>query len=417
MAYRFLGPIFTQIIIIYCFLCALINLLLWTYPKLPNQEFRSSQAHLHIALFSFIVFQIQLNYFITAIRGPGFVKKKWTELQKLTSSEKQYLQYCKQCNEYKAPRSHHCRRLERCCLKMDHYCPWTGTTIGLYNQAPFIRFLFFVPIGCIWACIIICKVSIDQLYLDNMARYKLYQTYGDNYVAFTQKALIFNFIGFGGALGTTIAVSFLLYQQIKVLLTNKTTIEKWICTKAEDRQEYIQNDLKLDAENESQEILDQVKPFVYPYDLGKWTNFKQVLNWHGFKNSPCCKGYLDWPVLENCGQFDLTIEQLSQKQMKKAMSRNGTIIKNYSGWWLPFFDFGFKTGCIKIPISDENRLKLDVNKDVRINVTRGYNDYWWYGQFVDEKGRKRKETRGWFPKACVKLDPIHVPEDFSKKEQ
>jgi len=293
---------------------------------------------------------------------------------------------------------------------MDHYCPWIGTTVGLYNQANFIRFLFFVPIGCTWAIYIIFKVSYYQIYTPGHVLYRIYRPY---YIAYTNKALLFNFIGFGGALGTTLAVSFLFYQQVKILLSNKTSIERWICEKAEDRQNTVQ-DLDL-TDEETKQIINKAseKPFIYPYDLGKLENIKQVLGWHGFKNKPCCSGFLDWPVLNNekvgghkCGQFDLTVEQLSQKALKKALTRKGKVVQNFSGWWLPIFSFGFKTGCFKIPISDENRLPLCKETSGQILVTRGYGQHWWYGQLVDERGRKRKETRGWFPRRCVELERI-----------
>lgn len=427
MAYRFLGPIFTQMIILYCYFCSMVDMLIWLHPKDHVTHSRSWQAIFHMTIFSIIVFLIQSNYFLSCIKGPGVVPLGWKPPNK---KDEKFLQFCSQCQGFKAPRSHHCRRLNRCCLKMDHYCPWIGTTVGHHNQAFFLRFLFFVPIGCTWAVVIILLTSIRQIYTPFKVLYQMNPTY---FVAYTSKALIFNFVGFGGAMGTTIAVSFLFYQQLRILLSNKTSIERWICEKARDREESIEEmkdnmpELKKELEkveggkNATEPATDSAadpKSFTYPYDLGKINNIKQVIGWHGFKASLCCQGLLDWPVLPNCGQFDLTVEQLSQKALKKALTRKGTIVKNFSGWWLPIFSFGCIAGCFKVPISDENRLPLDRVHSGKILVTRGYGNHWWYGQLVEEKGLPRSKTRGWFPRRCVSLDPI-TDEDVAeaKKEK
>merc|ERR1712226_414967 len=405
MAYRFLGPIFTEIIIFYVYFCSLANLLLWEFP-LNKQYERSLSAKLYILFYTIMIILIQYNYFNTAIKGPGLVPLNW---QPENPNNKKFLQFCNQCNGYKAPRSHHCRRLNRCCLKMDHYCPWTGTTIGLNNQAYFYRFLIFVILGCSWSIYIIMKVGYKQL---NTPVHVLYQKYYPNFFHYSSKALLMSFIGFGMALGTTLAVMFLLYQQTKILLSNKTSIEKWICEKAQDREKQEKEYLGENYINNKN--IQKPQPFIYPYDLGRKNNILQVLGWHGCKSNPGFTGFLDWPVLENCGQFDLTVEQLSQKAMKKALSRKATIIENFSGWWLPILSFGCIIGCWKIPISDENRLKLDKDKNNKILVTRGYSSYWWYGQLIDcDDSLPRKMTRGWFPSRCVELDII----EETKKEQ
>ena len=33
-------------------------------------------------------------------------------------------QYCSTCCQYKTDRAHHCREINRCVAKMDHFCPW-----------------------------------------------------------------------------------------------------------------------------------------------------------------------------------------------------------------------------------------------------------------------------------------------------
>lgn len=52
--------------------------------------------------------------------------------------------YCNKCNVWKPDRAHHCLLEERCVLRMDHYCPWFGCTIGFFNHKFFIQELFYV---------------------------------------------------------------------------------------------------------------------------------------------------------------------------------------------------------------------------------------------------------------------------------
>lgn len=42
---------------------------------------------------------------------------------------------------YRPPRAHHCRVLHVVIARFDHFCPWTGTAIGLRNYRPFVLFL------------------------------------------------------------------------------------------------------------------------------------------------------------------------------------------------------------------------------------------------------------------------------------
>lgn len=91
------------------------------------------------------------NYVMATLCGPGFLPLKWHptviiiwwKMRKKNfplkdinwfsprsphfyqdKKAKKLLQYCKVCEGYKAPRSHHCRKCGRCVIKMDHHCPW-----------------------------------------------------------------------------------------------------------------------------------------------------------------------------------------------------------------------------------------------------------------------------------------------------
>jgi len=51
---------------------------------------------------------------------------------------------CHTCHIVKPPRSKHCRMQRKCVLMFDHYCPFVGNTVGLYNHHYFLFFLLCV---------------------------------------------------------------------------------------------------------------------------------------------------------------------------------------------------------------------------------------------------------------------------------
>ncbi|KAI9715071.1 MAG: hypothetical protein M1812_006189 [Candelaria pacifica] len=52
--------------------------------------------------------------------------------------------WCSTCLNWKPDRTHHCREVERCVRKMDHFCPWVG---GIVSETNFKFFLQFVTYG------------------------------------------------------------------------------------------------------------------------------------------------------------------------------------------------------------------------------------------------------------------------------
>ena len=103
--------------------------------------------------------------------------------------------------------------------------------------------------------------------------------------------------GFG--IGTFIAVGVLLYQQVKIALTNKTGIELWILEKAKWRRK---------------EVLKTEEAFVFPYDLGWRENLNETIGFGTRADG------IFYPVVDGSNQFALTVEQKLQKSLKKEKS-------------------------------------------------------------------------------------------------
>nr|XP_054493449.1 palmitoyltransferase ZDHHC6 isoform X3 [Agelaius phoeniceus] len=272
-----------------------------------------------------------------------------------------------------------------CVMKMDHHCPWINNCCGYQNHASFTLFLLLAPLGCIHASFIFIMTMYTQLY--NRISFGWSSVKIDMSAAkrdprpiipFGLSAFAASLFALGLALGTTIAVGMLFIIQMKVILTNKTSIESWIEEKAKDRIQYYQTG----------------ETFIFPYDMGsKWKNFRQVFTWSGIPEGDG----LDWPVRDGCHQYSLTIEQLKQKADKRVRSVRYRAIEDYSGVCCPVTK-GVKT-FFTTPCTEEPRIAL--SKGDLILATRGLK-HWMYGEKIlisAADGGIRE--RGWFPRNCV----------------
>lgn len=303
-----------------------------------------------------------LYHFISSIyEGPGYLPLKWTPAQ---ISDAQYLQYCSTCLGYKAPRSHHCRKCNRCVMKMDHHCPWINNCVGHLNHGYFTAFLMSAVGGC-------CMSTFTLIsWLTNVLSFKMLEFPPPSVIV-----LILVVFTIGLSIGVVLAVGMLLYFQLKAIFRNRTGIEDWINEKAEYRRHGTD------------------QKFIHPYSRGWLIDTKEVLTWNC---APKGDG-ITWPVVEGCDQYTLTREQLAQKQEKRKRALRYRIVSSSSGSWVPI-SYGCAVLCHP-PCTDEPRIKLNVNDTVL--VTR-WRKFWLFGEKETDGGGDASpdRVRGWFPRPC-----------------
>lgn len=56
--------------------------------------------------------------------------------------------WCAQCNNWKPDRAHHNQDVDRCTMKMDHFCPWVGGVVGERSYKFFVQFNFYSLLLC-----------------------------------------------------------------------------------------------------------------------------------------------------------------------------------------------------------------------------------------------------------------------------
>ncbi|XP_018798713.1 PREDICTED: palmitoyltransferase ZDHHC6-like [Bactrocera latifrons] len=381
--WRFLhwGPITALSIIKVITLTALYMNSMWWPPN------ASLGGFINQGLFLMLSSLATFNYVMATLTGPGLLPKKWKPKNPVDVDQ---LQFCKICQGYKAPRSHHCRKCNRCVKKMDHHCPWINHCVGWANHAYFTYFLTFAILGSFQASII-----LGFSFYRGVHRY-WYLTHGYTHLAtvqFTMASIIMNIIATGLAIGVVIALGMLLYIQLKSILKNQTSIEMWIVEKAIYRHYCNPDD----------------DDFVYPYDLGWRENLRQVFS----KRLLAAGQGIVWPVLDGCDQYTLTREQIAQKAEKRARTKTYRCIRPATGRFLPLFSQGLRV-CLSPPCTDESRIRLEPG-DV-IKVTR-FRQHWLFGERVVTDAelnmpdlQRKGPIRGWFPRRCA-IELIQ-PEDY-----
>ncbi|KAH0838061.1 DHHC palmitoyltransferase-domain-containing protein [Lanmaoa asiatica] len=221
-------------------------LFLILFPVLTSQVFiiwpwygREWTVELITLLVPFNVLALMLlwNYYLCIFTDPGRVPNGWEpdflagegyEVKKLTGGPR----YCRTCEKYKPPRSHHCRQCNRCVLRMDHHCPWVNNCIGHFNHGHFIRFLFYVDLTCTYHLFMVTQRVMATMRI----------RYYDDPSGFEFLCIIMNYVL---VVPVILAVGAFSIYHFYSLTSNTTTIEGWEKDKAATlkRNGKIQEDL------------------------------------------------------------------------------------------------------------------------------------------------------------------------------
>lgn len=184
-------------------------------------------------------------------------------VQRKRSSNKPY-RYCKRCQVYKPPRTHHCSICGTCVLRMDHHCPWIGTCVGYYNHAHFFRFLVWTAIASI-SFLATCVYK----FIDMMEVYELIPlaSGGGRWSIFQVMVNLFNIVLLAIVL---IAILFIMFQHFWGFCKNMTLIERLEMDEITMRIEY----LKKRRDPLAVSLMGRK---LYPYDLGLARNLASFM--------------------------------------------------------------------------------------------------------------------------------------------
>jgi hypothetical protein len=147
-----------------------------------------------------------INYHLSIVVDPGRIPE---QLEGVALKESRY---CKVCDFCRPERAHHCRKCNMCIKRMCHHCEWIGNCVGYGNQGHFARLVFYTSAFCVFTIYIIVSYlmwGIFQADFDFTALEIL--VYG---------SLLVLLIPFSAI------ITFLAWNQLGMLLRNRTTIEE-----------------------------------------------------------------------------------------------------------------------------------------------------------------------------------------------
>ncbi|KAF7727815.1 Palmitoyltransferase [Apophysomyces ossiformis] len=202
--------------------------------------------------FNVFVILIYINYALTCLTEPGSVPKNWMPEQHIHVEVKRSThapRFCKTCNNYKPPRTHHCRACGRCVLKMDHHCPWINNCVGFANYGHFLRFLFYVDIGTIYLFVLLsCRLA------------QMVWELRHNDIRPSVIEVVFLSINYALSALVMVAVGILSGYHVYCVTTNTTTIEGW-----------------EKGRSLTMRSMGKIQNVKYPYDHGMMNNLRTVL--------------------------------------------------------------------------------------------------------------------------------------------
>jgi len=225
------------------------------YPLYEDDLFT---FYVNLAIGTILIIAVLGSYYKASVTSPGAVPKDWNpksykysslEYSGTTAME---TKFCKNCNAWKPPRSHHCKTCNICVKKMDHHCVYINNCVGYHNHKMFFLFLVYA------------EVAIGYLLLLVILRSKmlLIQAFNKQKEFFNpMDAIIVSLLGML-YLALLLSIGMLFWWQIWLISQNKTSIEHFQARKK-----------KREAEKQG------IKKIAvdHPYHLGFISNLKATL--------------------------------------------------------------------------------------------------------------------------------------------
>ncbi|KAJ3994123.1 zf-DHHC-domain-containing protein [Lentinula boryana] len=201
--------------------------------------------------FNMLVGMLLWNYFFSVTVDPGRVPQGWRpdthsdgyEVKKLTGRPR----YCKMCESFKPPRTHHCRQCGHCVLRMDHHCPWINNCVGHYNYGHFVRFLFYIDVACSYHLAMMVRRVYHNLNIN----------YWDSIPAVEFVFILLNFVA---CIPVLLSVGAFSIYHFNGISNNTTTIEGW-------EKDKVATMVRRG----------KIRDVKFPYNLGRRRNIESVL--------------------------------------------------------------------------------------------------------------------------------------------
>jgi len=175
---RWLPVLFVSGLILWCFLVFLLDILI---PLLDSPDQAQHDYGLGCTIAFNIIFALAMTSFLRAVfTDPGYIPDSWSvhpdDLESgertrlmpavLQTQEKKHdgtVRICRKSKPamYKPDRAHYCRVMQRCVLKMHHFCPWLNNCIGFYNHKFFVLFVAYMALITVFMVFVMTPVFVN----------------------------------------------------------------------------------------------------------------------------------------------------------------------------------------------------------------------------------------------------------------
>ncbi|KAF2251386.1 zf-DHHC-domain-containing protein [Trematosphaeria pertusa] len=204
--------------------------------------------------------------------------------------------WCNKCHNFKPDRTHHCRELNRCVRRMDHYCPWAGGIISETTHKFFIQFVFYGTIITTFTLVPMAYFLAERIRLlgSKPATWIAATALAGIFCIFTGTMFFTTFWNLSINYTTIETVQRGGVHNIAMLATAGTSRSKNSSRASRSPNQQPPTVLKEVQRDASRSyVLFQTQPFDHPWDIGTWPNLQSIMGYSiwqwlvPLKMSPC----------------------------------------------------------------------------------------------------------------------------------